>query len=216
MFAIELMMPEVSVRTFLPVALATGTATFIGRLFFGAQPAFMRPARLPPCAIDPARRCAVALCACSALSPGWPRPRSSAACICSRTSSTRSGNRYLRHILGMLLVGVLIYVLLRQFGPLLCRGRRLRDDPGDPAGQHRPAGLLVAAVRLPSCWRPRSAWARARRAASSRPRCSWARRSAAPSAALIDRDSCRRPTSTFRLLPWSAWARWSAAAPARR
>ena len=35
MFAIELMMPEVSVRTFLPVALATGTATFIGQLFFG-------------------------------------------------------------------------------------------------------------------------------------------------------------------------------------
>lgn len=35
MFSIELMMPEVSVRTFLPVALATGTATFIGRFFFG-------------------------------------------------------------------------------------------------------------------------------------------------------------------------------------
>ena len=35
MFAIELMLPEVSVNTFLPVALATGTATFIGRLFFG-------------------------------------------------------------------------------------------------------------------------------------------------------------------------------------
>ena len=28
MFAIELMMPEISARTFLPVALATGTATF--------------------------------------------------------------------------------------------------------------------------------------------------------------------------------------------
>ena len=32
MFAIELMLPEVSVSTFLPVALATGTATFIGPL----------------------------------------------------------------------------------------------------------------------------------------------------------------------------------------
>src|SRR6202051_1029690 len=31
MFAIELMMPEVSVLTFLPVAIATGAATFIGR-----------------------------------------------------------------------------------------------------------------------------------------------------------------------------------------
>jgi CIC family chloride channel protein len=35
MFAIELMMPEVSVETFLPVAIATGTATFVGRWFFG-------------------------------------------------------------------------------------------------------------------------------------------------------------------------------------
>src|ERR1700740_247965 len=43
MFAIELMMPEVSVRTFLPVALATGTATFIARLFVGLDPAFRTP-----------------------------------------------------------------------------------------------------------------------------------------------------------------------------
>ena len=49
MFAVELMMPEVSVRTFLPVALATGTATFIGRLYFGLEPAFRMPvlANLP-------------------------------------------------------------------------------------------------------------------------------------------------------------------------
>ena len=43
MFAVELMMPEVSVRTFLPVALATGTATFIARLFVGLDPAFQTP-----------------------------------------------------------------------------------------------------------------------------------------------------------------------------
>ena len=41
-FAVETM-PEVSTRTFLPVALATGTATFIGRLFFGDFPAFDVP-----------------------------------------------------------------------------------------------------------------------------------------------------------------------------
>ena len=43
MFAIELMMPEVSVETFLPVAIATGTATFVGRWFFGDTPAFHVP-----------------------------------------------------------------------------------------------------------------------------------------------------------------------------
>src|SRR5579863_8342068 len=46
MFAIELMLPEISARTFLPVALATGTATFIGRIFLGLQPAFDVPAAL--------------------------------------------------------------------------------------------------------------------------------------------------------------------------
>ena len=44
MFAIELMMPEVSVETFLPVAIATGAATFVGRWFFGDAPAFHRAA----------------------------------------------------------------------------------------------------------------------------------------------------------------------------
>ena len=43
MFAIELMMPEVSVETFLPVAIATGAATFVGRWFFGDAPAFHVP-----------------------------------------------------------------------------------------------------------------------------------------------------------------------------
>src|SRR6201997_3341538 len=46
MFAIELLMPELSARTFLPVALATGTATFVGRIFFGIHPAFAIPATL--------------------------------------------------------------------------------------------------------------------------------------------------------------------------
>ena len=43
MFAVELMLPEVSSRTFLPVVLATGAATYVGRIFFGLQPAFLVP-----------------------------------------------------------------------------------------------------------------------------------------------------------------------------
>jgi CIC family chloride channel protein len=43
MFAIELMLPEVSARTFLPVVIATGAATYIGRIFFGIEPAFTVP-----------------------------------------------------------------------------------------------------------------------------------------------------------------------------
>src|SRR5579862_4573975 len=51
LFAIELMLPEVSASTFLPVALSTGAATFIGRFFFGPQPAFAVP-HLAPLTVD--------------------------------------------------------------------------------------------------------------------------------------------------------------------
>ncbi len=44
LFAIELLMHEVSVSTLVPVALATVTATYIGQLFFGVHPAFVIPA----------------------------------------------------------------------------------------------------------------------------------------------------------------------------
>ena len=123
MFAIELMMPEVSVATFLPVALATGTATFVGRLFFGSQPAFDVP-HLAPLA-DDATTAAVTAGALrrarrvdgsggDRLHPR-PAPRRG-------RCSTRSHSRYLRHMLGMLLVGVLIYVLLRSVGHYYVEG----------------------------------------------------------------------------------------------
>ena len=47
LFVTELMLPEVSVNTFLPVATATGIATFVGRLFFGPAPAFTVPQITP-------------------------------------------------------------------------------------------------------------------------------------------------------------------------
>src|ERR1700748_37910 len=51
MFTIELMMPEVSVSSFLPVALSTAVATFVGRLFLGVEAAFDGP-HLTPLSID--------------------------------------------------------------------------------------------------------------------------------------------------------------------
>jgi CIC family chloride channel protein len=44
LFAIEIMMVEVSARTLVPVAMATVTATYLGRVFFGPHPAFVIPA----------------------------------------------------------------------------------------------------------------------------------------------------------------------------
>lgn len=43
LFALELLMHEVSVSTLVPVALATVVATYIGQMFFGVHPAFVIP-----------------------------------------------------------------------------------------------------------------------------------------------------------------------------
>ncbi len=43
LFALEILLPEVSNRTFLPVVIATGAATTIGRLLIGPNPAFAVP-----------------------------------------------------------------------------------------------------------------------------------------------------------------------------
>ncbi|MEJ2261837.1 MAG: chloride channel protein [Anaerolineales bacterium] len=43
LFAVEIMMHELSVRTLVPVTIATATATYIGRAFFGDHPSFIIP-----------------------------------------------------------------------------------------------------------------------------------------------------------------------------
>ncbi|HJV65003.1 MAG TPA: chloride channel protein [Geomonas sp.] len=48
LFAIELLLHEISVRTVLPVTIATVTAAYFGRFFFGAHPAFVIPAFQKP------------------------------------------------------------------------------------------------------------------------------------------------------------------------
>ena len=121
MFAIELMMPEVSSRTFLPVALSTGTATFIGRFFFGPQPAFAVP-ELAPLSVDAAS--AITLCLYAALgvltgfaAAGFVRGLALADDLFDKVKE-----RYTRHALGMLLVGVMIYALQQQFGHYYVEG----------------------------------------------------------------------------------------------
>jgi len=121
MFAVELMMPEVSARTFLPVAIATGTATFIGRFFFGAQPAFNVPP-LVPLSVDASS--ALTLCLYAAL--GAVIGVAAAAFVRGlhflEDLFERIEGQYLRHSLGMLLVGLLIYALHRGFGHYYVEG----------------------------------------------------------------------------------------------
>jgi CIC family chloride channel protein len=115
MFAIELMLPEVSANTFLPVALATGAATFVGRWALGDQPAFQVPliASGTPGggALAILLLFAVLGAITGAASAGFIRGLHVVEDLFDKMTS-----RYLRHILGMLLVGVLMYALLLSVG----------------------------------------------------------------------------------------------------
>jgi chloride channel protein, CIC family len=115
MFAIELMMPEVSVATFLPVAIATGTATFVGRWFFGDTPAFHVPS-LQAMAADSHTLIVLVLFAVLGALAGVTAGAFITGLHLAEDIFDRIRSRYLRHMLGMLILGALMYLLLRTVG----------------------------------------------------------------------------------------------------
>ncbi len=121
MFAVELMMPEVSARTFLPVALATGTATFIGRMFFGIHPAFAVPTELLT-AQAPATLTALLLFALLGALVGVAATAFIRGLSFAEDVFERIHNPYLRNVLGMLILGALIYAFLTLAGHYYVEG----------------------------------------------------------------------------------------------
>lgn len=115
LFAIEMMMPEVSALTFLPVAIATGMATFIGRFFFGPQPAFSVP-DLAPLVVDASSALALLLYALLGAVTGVAAAGFIRGLHLFEDGFQAIRNPYLRHGSGMLLLGILIYALQRLFG----------------------------------------------------------------------------------------------------
>ncbi len=149
LFAIELLMHEVSVSTLVPVALATVTATYVGQLFFGVHPAFVIPALEQPYFFP--------------LNPWLLIPYSALGLLMGLLStlyirslyffedffSTYSKrNPYLCHAGGMLAVGLLMY------GILLTTGHYFIDGVGYAAvqdvltGQMGTAGLMILLFAL--------------------------------------------------------------------
>ena len=115
MFAIELMLPEVSVATFLPVAISTGAATFVGRWFFGPAPAFLVPP-MDPLTADPSAILILVLyaglgCVTGVAAAGFVR-----GLHLFEDWFDKIPWQYLRHVLGMLCLGVLMLVLFRTLG----------------------------------------------------------------------------------------------------
>ena len=121
LFAIELMMPEVSVATFLPTAIATGTATFVGRLFFGSQPAFFVPP-VTPLPADATTALTLVLYAVLGIIVGVAATAFIRGLHLAEDAFEAIHNRYIRHVLGMLLVGVLIYAFAVGYGHYFVEG----------------------------------------------------------------------------------------------
>ncbi len=110
-FAIELMMPEVSTRTFLPVALATGTATFIGRVFFGSRPAFSVP-EVGTLSNHPSGVFMLVLYAVLGVLSGLGATGFIRGLHYAEVQFERISNPYLRHAIGMTIVGTAMYAFL--------------------------------------------------------------------------------------------------------
>jgi chloride channel protein, CIC family len=142
MFAIELMMPEVSVRTFLPVAISTGTATFVGRIFLGQQPAFAVPP-LPPLSVDAGAAATLCLYALLGAMCGLAAAAFIRGLSLAEDLFDKIGERYTRHVLGMLLVGILIYALFAEFGHYYVEGVGYATVQAILTGEISGAGLLV-------------------------------------------------------------------------
>lgn len=142
MFAIELMMPEVSVETFLPVAIATGTATFVGRWFFGDTPAFHVPP-LQAMAVDSNALIVLVLFAALGTLSGVAAAGFIKGLHLAEDLFDRIKSRYWRHMLGMLVVGVLMYVLLRTFGQYYVDGVGYATVQAILAGQMSAFWLLA-------------------------------------------------------------------------
>jgi CIC family chloride channel protein len=143
LFATELMLPEISVNTFLPVALATGTATFIGRLFFGARPAFDIPATLSSLPISSAGALILLLYVGLGVVIGVAAALLVRGLHWVEDLFDLIPGAYFRHIVGMLLVGMLIYALMRWGGHYYVEGVGYATIQATLSGQITAVGFLA-------------------------------------------------------------------------
>jgi CIC family chloride channel protein len=123
LFAVEIALHEISVRTLVPVAISTATATYIGTLFFGPNPSFVIPAFETPYfhIEDPV------LLFCYA---GLGVITGIVSTIFIKSiygfedffEKVIPKSYYFRHITGMLIVGILIYLSLIFLGEYYIQG----------------------------------------------------------------------------------------------
>lgn len=116
LFAVEILLPEISAATLLPVVVATATATYFARMWLGADPAFHVPFALASeiGVVDPIRLIMFAVLGLAAGVLSW-------AFVwfldwCEEVAPKLPGNAYTTNIAGMLVVGIMNYAFLMIAG----------------------------------------------------------------------------------------------------
>lgn len=122
LFASELMLPAIGVDTFLPVALSTGAATFIGRLFLGANPAFSVPVYLGAIPDYPASAITLSLYMLLGVFAGVAAAGFVRGLHWLEDLFEKIPGLYTRHMLGMAIVGIAMYALYRSTGHYYVEG----------------------------------------------------------------------------------------------
>ena len=116
LFALEILLPEVSNRTFLPVVIATGAATTIGRILIGPDPAFVVPdiqlSLAQSLGLQEATAFVVLGILCGVAS--WVFIR--LLVIMEDGFPKLPGNVYTQNIIGMAVVGLMMVALIHAFG----------------------------------------------------------------------------------------------------
>ena len=123
LFALEIMLQEFSVRTIVPVIISTVTATYIGRLFFGDHPSFIIPQfdTFSLHMTQPAMFIAY-------IGLGLLVGLVSVVFIRSIYGfedffeKKVPGNYYTRHMSGMLIVGIMMYLMMKVYGHYYIEG----------------------------------------------------------------------------------------------
>jgi len=122
LFAIELIIPEISARSLIPVALATGTATSIGRIFFGDTPSFNIPALTLP-TVHALQAGVFITYAFLGLMLGMAALLFILAIYGMEDLFEKMpGNYYTRHMFGMLMIGLMMYLFMSWFGHYYIQG----------------------------------------------------------------------------------------------
>ena len=116
LFALEILLPEVSNRTFLPVVVATGAATTIGRIMIGPDPAFAVPDVQFSLAnsLAPGEILSFVLLGLLCGVAAWAFIR--LLVIMEDGFPKLPGNEYTQNIVGMAMLGLMMVVLTHAFG----------------------------------------------------------------------------------------------------